>query len=110
MAWYNKFQTYEEVLDETCVSRTGRKTNLLSIERYQQRCEVRSRLVARERDGELLRKDTTVSTRVIRDQQSRNEKENLETMTTHGTERKTSIRARRGTDRALRETATPARH
>ena len=25
MAWYERFEAYEEVTDETCVSRTGRK-------------------------------------------------------------------------------------
>ena len=52
MAWYEKFKDHEEVTDETCVSRTGRKLiscrwrdiNKGDIERV----EVRSRMVARE--------------------------------------------------------------
>ena len=52
MKWYEKFQAFEEVTDETCLSSTGRKpiscpwrdTHLGDSERV----EVRSRLVARE--------------------------------------------------------------
>ena len=37
MKWYENFQDFEEVTDETCVLRTGRKPIFLSMERHQQR-------------------------------------------------------------------------
>ena len=52
MAWYEKFKAHEEVTDETCVSRTGRKPiscRWRDINKGDnERVEVRSRLVARE--------------------------------------------------------------
>ena len=52
MAWYDKFKAYEEVTDETCVSRAGLKPiscRWRDINKGDsERVEVRSRLVARE--------------------------------------------------------------
>ena len=52
MAWYEKFEACEEVTDETCLSRTGRKPiscRWRDINRGDgERVEVRSRLVAPE--------------------------------------------------------------
>ena len=51
MAWYEKFKAYEEVTDETCVSRTGRKPISCRWrdinKRDNERVEVRSQLGAR---------------------------------------------------------------
>ena len=52
MKWYEKFQAFEEVTDETCVLRTGRQPiscrwRVIS-KGDNERVEVRSRLVARE--------------------------------------------------------------
>ena len=70
MAWYEKFNAHEEVTDETCVSRTGRKPICCrwpDINKGDnERAEVRSRMVAREIKTERDRK-TTVSTRTLRD-------------------------------------------
>ena len=52
MAWYGKFETCEEVPDETCLSRVGREP--ISCRRKdinqgdQERVHVRSRLIAPE--------------------------------------------------------------
>ena len=52
MAWYEKFNAYEEVTDETCLSRSVRKPiscRWRDINKGDhERVEVRSRLVARE--------------------------------------------------------------
>ena len=52
MRWYEKFQAFEEVTDETCVLRTGRKPiscRWRDINKGEnERVEVRNRLVARE--------------------------------------------------------------
>ena len=52
MNWYEKFQAFEEVKDETCVLRTGRKPIFCRWRDINngdnERVEVRSRLVARE--------------------------------------------------------------
>ena len=52
MAWYEKFNAHEEVTDETCLSRSGRKPiscRWRDIDNGgHERVEVRSRLVARE--------------------------------------------------------------
>ena len=52
MKWYEKFNSFEEVTDETCVTRTGRKPiscRWKDINKGDnERVEVRSRLVARE--------------------------------------------------------------
>ena len=52
MKWYERFNAFEDVTDETCVSRTGRKPiscRWKDINKGDsERVEVRSRLVARE--------------------------------------------------------------
>ena len=52
MAWHDKFEAYEEVTDETCLSRTGRKPiscRWKDIHKGDnEHVEVRSRLIARE--------------------------------------------------------------
>ena len=52
MKWYEKFNAFEGVTDETCVSRTGRKPISCGWEDINkgdsERVEVRSRLAARE--------------------------------------------------------------
>ena len=80
MKWYVKFQASEEVTDETCALRTrrkpiscrGRNINKGDSERV----EVRNRLVAREikkeRDRQLLRRNATIGTCALRDEQSCN--------------------------------------
>ena len=92
MAWYEKFKAHEEVTDETCVSRTGRKPiscRWRDINKGDnERVEVRSRLVAREikrkEDRQPLHRKTTVSTRTLRDKKSRDIVENGQATTTHG--------------------------
>ena len=78
MVWYDK----EEVADETCVSRTGRKPiccRWRDINKgYSERVEVRSRLVAR--------RNTTGSTHALRDKQGCDEmKDRVDDNSRHAT-------------------------
>ena len=75
MKWCEKFQAFEEVTDEKCVLRTGRKpifSRWRDInEGDNERVEVRSRLVPRE-IKQILRSNTTIGTCALLDNQSCN--------------------------------------
>ena len=79
MAWYEKFKAYEEVTDETFVSRTGRKPiscrwrdiNKRDNERVEVRSQLGARVIKQKGDRQQLRRSTTVSTSTQRDKQSR---------------------------------------
>ena len=102
ISWYDKFEAYEEVTDETCMSRAGRRhfsSRWKDIRKGDNEgTEVRSRFDAREikQNGnrQLLRGSATAGTRTVRDQRGCDENEIRKMTTTHGTILHASILAR----------------
>ena len=76
-AWYDMFEAHEEVTDETCLPRTGRKPISCRWKDINkggnEHVEVRSRLIGREikQNGadSYFRRSSTVGARALRDQQ-----------------------------------------
>ena len=93
MAWYDRCEACEEVIDETCLSRTGRKPISCRWKGinmgHSERVEVRNRLIARE----IKQKGPTATCREYH-RWGFDENEIRETTTAHGTRGRKSIPAR----------------
>ena len=90
MAWYDRCEACEEVIDETCLSRTGRKPISCRWKGINsERVEVRNRLIARE----IKQKGPTATSREHH-RWGFDENEIRETTATHGTRGRKSIPAR----------------